>query len=114
MAYRVIGVIAAGFLSFTSSASAQTGADDLNKGLGLRNLCGNADLSTASFCRGYIYGVVQGLSLHQHICVPAMYASQIVLIVRKYLEDHPERLHLDSEVLVEEAMRSNYHCSAKR
>jgi len=56
----------------------------------------------SEYCTGYVSGIADETTLR---CPNDVTYSQIVRIVAKYLNDHPERLHERKFVLVEDAMR---------
>jgi hypothetical protein len=53
-------------------------------------------------------------SLSQPICIPDGVTSteQMALVIRKFLRDHPERLHESRAVLAVEALNTAFPCSA--
>jgi hypothetical protein len=78
----------------------------------------NSKSGGAEACAYYIAGVADGLSIghagaNQGIsyCVPeGVNSRQIRLIVEKYMRDHPDRLHLDSAVVVTFALWDAFRC----
>ena len=110
---KLLSVAAAALLITTAgSAAAQpAAANDPGYGLGLLNFCKAAETSADGiFCRGFVFGVVMTLDADPRSCVPDIRASQMVMVVRKYLEDNPARLHLHSDRLIRDAMQQNYPC----
>jgi len=63
-------------------------------------------------CAGYVDGVADTLTGHRLSCPPGVVTyGQLESIVLKFLRDHPERLHENRLVLVEEALRGAFPCS---
>jgi hypothetical protein len=57
---------------------------------------------------GYVTGVTETITT---LCIPDGVATgQIMVVVRKYLKDHPERLHLPAAALVIEAIHTAWPC----
>jgi hypothetical protein len=51
--------------------------------------------------KGYILGVADALQLTPALCRPSGVTNgQLVVVVEKFLNDHPERLHQDQFILV--------------
>lgn len=85
----------------------------------------NSEIPDAMFCIGYIratldvYATWEGtdtaLGRKQSVwpCLPftkSIQTGQGVLIVVKYLKEHPEKLHLDNAALAAEALREAFPC----
>ena len=70
------------------------------------------DASYAVLTMGYIEGVKRGCDMMQtahgfklpYAIPPDVDAGQIVRVIDKWLEDHPEKLHLPAEALILEAL----------
>ena len=57
---------------------------------------------------GYVTGVTETIT---NLCIPDGVATgQIMVVVRKYLKDHPEELHLSAATLVIEAIHTAWPC----
>lgn len=78
-----------------------------------------ADIA-AGVCIGYIMGGVDGihtaetLSRSSIICEPDVRAGQIKMIVRRFLETHPEYLHRSAADIVAVALREAFPCTKRR
>lgn len=104
----------------------QAQAEEKHDGRWLQKVCREADKDTgtrdyqdAGWCMGYIDGFLDGwsdLALvtgHGHMgpCVPSGVSyGQLVKVVRKYLDDHPERLHMSSRHLVIFSINTAFPC----
>jgi hypothetical protein len=65
---------------------------------------GPANFGTGFFL-GYVKGFRDSLYLTDSIYIPeGVTLGQMCLVVGKYLEDHPEKLHQDMYILVREAL----------
>ena len=83
---------------------------------------GNAllkDINTKSgpdymFAMGYVAGVFDALADVSH-CVTAdgVTQGQAVLIAKKYLESHPEELHMTADILLSRAFKAAFPCKKK-
>ena len=70
----------------------------------------NADVGKA-FCLGYAMGLADLMLGQQKICMPADVSSeQIRLVVKGYLEGHPEKLQQHPTLLVIQALDSTFPC----
>jgi hypothetical protein len=76
-----------------------------------------ADVFNAGNCFGYIraandmYEVLVNSS-NRTICIPSgIRAKQLIRIVDKYLEEHPEKLHNVGSLLVYESFQESFPCS---
>ena len=62
-------------------------------------------------CIGYVVGVTSVVEYTNYFCLPTKSThSQTTLVVKKYLSDHPEKLHLDADGLVLEALVEAFPC----
>jgi hypothetical protein len=77
------------------------------------------DLDHAIICTYYVNGVLDGYEAGVEpakslICSPdTVTRGQKVLIVAKYLEDHPEMLHNDPRFLILDALSKAFPCKSK-
>ena len=63
-------------------------------------------------CIGYVVGVMSVVKYTNYFCLPNKAThSQATLVVKKYLSEHPEKLHLDADGLVLEALIEAFPCS---
>lgn len=117
-------------------ASQETAQDQNMAGVGLLRDCNDAmqlfdnpgsnptaSYASAGMCMGYLRGFIAGHisteSFYQArfhfssslICLPKEWTTdQAVRIVVKWLNDHPERLHLNEGVLVMQAFQEAFPC----
>jgi hypothetical protein len=65
-----------------------------------------------AFRDGYCIGLVNGVTnASPQVCPDeAVTTGQTVRVVLKYLEDHPEELHLNNAVLAEKALAKAFPC----
>lgn len=63
-------------------------------------------------CMYYVEGVIDANVLGgRDVCFPEDFTyRQAALIVKKYLEDHPEKLQLRASLLVKEALKKAIRC----
>jgi hypothetical protein len=64
-------------------------------------------------CIAYVVGAVDGMWWGEPnlICLPqGVTQDQLAEVVAKYLEDHPERLHLGAPVLIADALQPAFPC----
>ena len=62
-------------------------------------------------CIGYVVGVMSVVEYTNYFCRPMKSThSQAILVVKKYLSEHPEKLHLDADGLVLEALIEAFPC----
>jgi len=81
--------------------------------------CENENVAfTLAYCLGYIQGVADGLILGRSIrdeeaffCIPGSATSgQIMRVTKKYLSEHPEKLHQPAVTLVFLALVEAFPC----
>lgn len=115
----LIVTVAVGLLFWPMGANAQTPSN----GNGLLKWCSEYDpnapasrstaeeteanrrFADSAYCMGYVNGVADSLDSHQLISRPeGVTTGQTVAVVIKYMQDHPESLHLPSIVLVTNAL----------
>ena len=62
-------------------------------------------------CIGYVVGVMSVVEYTNYFCRPDKSThSQATLVVKKYLSEHPEKLHLDADGLVLHALIEAFPC----
>lgn len=67
--------------------------------------------SEASFCSGYIMASFDRLVFDRRICSsPTVTPQQVVAVVNKYLNDHPENWSRHPGVLINEALAPAFPC----
>jgi len=65
-------------------------------------------------CIGYVVGVMSVMEYINVICRPVKSThAQATLVVQKYLSDHPEKLHLNADALVIDALQEAFPCPVK-
>jgi hypothetical protein len=91
----------------------------------LENTCMSELEADQALCLGYIMGVLDmqktlGIVLENHTqkvyfkyCGLHRY-GQIIKVVKKYLRDHPEDLHVPADILTLEAMVKAFPCSTNK
>ena len=63
------------------------------------------------YCLGYASGIADTRPLFHNICLPdSSTYGQVELVVKKYLADHPDKLHQDAVILVLEALKEAFPC----
>jgi hypothetical protein len=82
----------------------------------------------AAHCLGYVAGAFDAIimrdaaypvfcpgKVRKAICIPKDGPStgQVIRIVLKFLKDHPERLHERADLLIDDALRQAFPCSAE-
>jgi hypothetical protein len=106
-------------------ATPAAGQESGNTGNDLIQFCEGAEVLTPGtrqtnvqgYCLGLVRGVAQTLRNPQlpnefRACFPDnATVGQMIRVVNRYLEDHPERLHLIDDFLVAEAVLEAFPCS---
>lgn len=65
----------------------------------------------AGLCTGLAYGVAFELLMQDAVCLPKKLSpAEAGLVLRKFLRDHPELLHLPAEALAHRAIVEAYPC----
>jgi len=90
--------------------------------LNSRGQAGMPDSGSTALCVGYVTGVLDGFLSFQswrpskvnQICLPeAVEAGQAVKMVMKYIDAHPEELHLPAPDIVWAAMHDAFPCAGQ-
>jgi len=81
----------------------------------LLNLCENDDIVPRTFCLAYITGVSDTSQSKNwkglRYCKPnGVVPGQMKKIVTKYLNNHPEKLHLAAYILIQNALLDAFPC----
>ena len=87
---------------------AQAGFDTGNR---LFEDCRASNYFNRGYCGGYVTGIVDTIEALQARCVPEESTKgQLADVVIKYLEQNPERRHLEAGSLVPEALNRAFPC----
>ena len=104
------------FLLFSSNS---IGSENyIANGNGLLNYwCSSTKSHRDAVCLGFIAGVIHAINSNSQFqktsnkyCGPNVPIIQSKAIVVKYLNDHPEKLHLDSYFLILDAIQKAFPC----
>jgi hypothetical protein len=90
----------------------------------VKSVNGGVEISLffVGFTEGYYLGIMMGQGLEKaqrHICFPQPPnenppdTTQVELVVKKFLVDHPDRLNEEALFLVQEAFASAFGCQRK-
>ena len=113
---KIIG--AAALISTLLGSNAAAEMDPVSGAL-LRNICASYidwPVNTMDgMCVGYVVGVMSVMEYINVLCLPGKSThAQAALVVQKYLSDHPEKLHLNANELVLDAIEEAFPCSAPK
>lgn len=112
-----------GLLLFQDDGQGRTAVREV-RGHGLQERCeafskdakGGADTDVVedlAVCLSYISGLSDGLRQGGMLCLPeGVTLGQQVAVVRKYLNDHPESLHLPRATLASSALTAAFRCKS--
>jgi hypothetical protein len=108
----ITGTAALFSIALCSTVTAE--AQDVSGAL-LKKLCASyLDRPASTFdgmCIGYVVGVMSVVEYTNYFCRPVKSThTQVTLVVKKYLSEHPEKLHLDADGLVLEALIEAFPC----
>ena len=110
---RLIVVFLLGVLLASAASSAQnvpnTGEDFVSN-------CSKDSDTCQWYLKGFIDGHGRALRSSQVVyCLPmtGFYIDQLRRVLIKWLEDHPEKLHLGTGEIVETALKEAFPCSAQ-
>ena len=87
-----------------------------NEAIALFDSRGETDAFKAGSCFGYIRAAndmyeIMVINSNRTICIPSgISGKQLIRIVVKYLNDHPEKLHNPASLLVYEAFQESFPC----
>ena len=112
---RTIIIYAAVLFSTVICSNLTAGAENVSGAL-LKKICASYVDRPAStsegMCIGYVVGVMSVVEYTKYFCLPGKSThSQVTLVVQKYLSEHPEKLHLDADVLVLDALVEAFPCT---
>ena len=132
MTNNILKYVSALFVLLTVTSA---NAEDLNSGTEFIRQCavmvkyldGDTEVSgfDATSCLSFVDGFVYGYATSyvtfgaepndQGICFSAGHTNaQHVRIIYKYMQDHPEKLHLDKGILVNDALHEAFPCSSNK
>jgi hypothetical protein len=103
-----------------AASPAHTDESYYKDGYLLRQECDDAVGVQRMFCLGYIAGVRDALGTGGRLtgstlaCVPGIRLGQAELIVKRYLETHPQYLHANAADIVTAALSEAFPCSRAR
>jgi hypothetical protein len=105
---------AAALLSTVMCSNVAAEMEDVSGAL-LKKICTSYVDRPAStldgMCIGYVVGVMSVVEYTDYFCLPDKSThSQATLVVKKYLSEHPEKLHLDADGLVLDALIEAFPC----
>jgi len=100
--------ILAAFLFFSATAQCQQAAFETGNSL-RQKLYAKSNIANG-IAYGYILGVHDSWSGIMICTQIGADPSQMILIVRKFLSDHPEKLHYSAMSLVADALREAFPC----
>jgi hypothetical protein len=108
----------AALLGTVMCSNAIANPDDIS-GAYLQKICASyvekPENAADGMCIGYVVGVMSVMEYINVLCLPVKATdSQATLVVRKYLSDHPEKLHLNAEGLVIDALQEAFPCTCTR
>ena len=109
-------IIGAAILLSTVMCSNVTAEMEDVSGALLKHICTSYVDKPAStsdgMCIGYVVGVMSVVEYMKYFCRPSKSThSQATLVVKKYLSEHPEKLHLDADGLVLDALIEAFPCT---
>jgi hypothetical protein len=92
------------------------GASAEFEGIQLRAACVADEPAQQIFCRSYVFEIARSLNTGAVVggrrCIPDdVDQSQLVLIVKKFLDERLERLHDPADALVSIAIFKAFHCA---
>lgn len=98
-------------LTFFYSAVAQA---EFYRGNDLKRLCAGTSHVQDGICMGYVAGIYDTLIASRYICsFDGVTVGQLQEIVKKYINENPEKLHFPAQFLVGSALRNVFSCSKK-
>lgn len=108
----VVSALLLNTIIFSNSAAEFEGVS----GAGLKKICSSyVDIpsnTSDGMCIGYVVGVMSVMDYINALCLPFNSThAQATLVVQKYLSDHPERLHLNANELVIDALQEAFPCT---
>ena len=86
-------------------------------GIDLSTMCVSNNQAIRDQCTAWISGFQAGISANDeksnmHVCLPnELLGSQAVLIIEKFMKEHPEQLHYPARVVAFYALWQDFPCS---
>jgi hypothetical protein len=75
----------------------------------LKALCENPEES--GLCVGHVNGVADSMIYENIFCIPSRTTHErFTRIVKDYLAEHPDKLHIHAGILILEALKEAYPC----
>jgi len=119
---RCAGLAGVLFLTVASICNAENGEVAVNNGSELLKICiaavqlqdgvPNADRFDAGHCVGFLEGVVLADDAKSITCIPGDVSfGQLARVVRRYLVEHPEKLHLHRFPLTKRILADTFPCN---
>lgn len=121
-------LVLSGIVCLLSPTAVKPAHAELLDGLRLHDYCGlvsrsselsDLDALHMNECLYFVDGVIAGYEVGNNnpdLCIPTdqgITTGQIGLMVVRYTDQHPERLHVPARYLVIEAMLNGFHCPTK-
>lgn len=95
-------------------SNSSTGMEDVSGAFLKKSCAAYVDRPTSTFdgmCIGYVVGVTSVMEFMNALCLPDRSThAQAVLVVQKFVYEHPEKLHLNANELVFDALQDAFPC----
>jgi hypothetical protein len=105
---RISIICAAAMISLITFSHANAEGRELN-GYELKELCEIP--KERGSCVGYVNGVVDSMIYENIFCISSSSAhDRFTLIVKNYLSEHPDKLHIHAGILVLDALKEAFPC----
>lgn len=107
------------FLVLLLSAVAQSAHAEYFSGILLNKYCSSESRYEQGMCLGYIVGVVDSFNTTYAVkgekrifCIPpGVTSGQLVLVLKKSMQEHPETLHLPASAHTLSALTAAFPCN---
>ena len=105
---RISIICAAAMISSITFSHANSEGKELN-GNELKELCENP--KERGLCVGYVNGVADSMIYENIFCVTSSSTHErFTRIVKDYLSEHPDKLHIHAGILVLDALKEAFPC----